>query len=161
MPYLNKVMLIGNVGRDPEIKVTPSGKKRVSFSLATSKRYRDANGEQKEQTDWHSVVGWGKTADIVEQLGVKKGTTLYVEGEVNYRSWDDQNGQKRYATDINMGTFQLLSSRGQQEPGRQAPSFANADAGRSRFAGKADGGQRRQNQAQQQQMPMDDDDLPF
>ncbi len=111
MPYLNKVMLIGNIGKDPETKVTPSGRKRVSFSLATSRRYRDANGETREQTDWHNIVGWGKIADIIEQLGVHKGMTLFVEGTLTYRSWDDQNGQKRYATDINMETFQLLTPR--------------------------------------------------
>lgn len=113
MPYLNKVMLIGNIGKDPETKVTPSGRKRVSFSLATSRRYRDANGETREQTDWHNIVGWGKIADIIEQLGVHKGMTLYVEGTLTYRSWDDQNGQKRYATDVNMDTFQLLTPRSQ------------------------------------------------
>ncbi len=113
MPYLNKVMLIGNIGKDPETKVTPSGRKRVSFSLATSRRFRDASGETREQTDWHNIVGWGKIADIIEQLGVHKGMTLYVEGTLTYRSWDDQNGQKRYATDINMDTFQLLTPRSQ------------------------------------------------
>lgn len=111
MPYLNKVMLIGNIGKDPETKVTPSGRKRVSFSLATSRRYRDASGETREQTDWHNIVGWGKIADIIEQLGVHKGMTLYVEGTLTYRSWDDPSGQKRYATDVNMETFQLLTPR--------------------------------------------------
>ncbi|MCK9182085.1 MAG: single-stranded DNA-binding protein [Fibrobacteraceae bacterium] len=122
MPYLNKVMLIGNIGKDPETKVTPSGKKRVSFSLATSRRYRDASGETKEQTDWHNIVGWGKIADIIEQLGVHKGMTLYVEGTLTYRSWDDQNGQKRYATDINMDTFQLLTPRS-QNAGSYTPNY--------------------------------------
>ena len=117
MPYLNKVMLIGNIGKDPETKVTPSGRKRVSFSLATSRRYRDANGETREQTDWHNIVGWGKIAEIIEQLGVHKGMTLFVEGSLTYRSWDDQNGQKRYATDINMETFQLLTPRNNQNGG--------------------------------------------
>ena len=71
MAYLNKVMLIGNIGKDPEVRVNPNGgRKRVSFSLATSRRYRDNNGEQKEQTDWHNIIGWGKIADIVEQLGI-------------------------------------------------------------------------------------------
>ena len=114
MAYLNKVMLIGNVGKDPETRVTPSGRKKVSFSLATSRRYRDANGETREMTDWHNIVGWGKIADIIESLGVHKGMCLYVEGTLTYRSWDDQaTGQKRYATDINMDTFQLLTPRGQ------------------------------------------------
>jgi len=110
MAYLNKVMLIGNIGKDPEIRMTATGRKKVSFSLATSKRYRDAAGEQKEITDWHNVVGWGKTADIFEQLNIRKGTSLFVEGTISYRSWDDQNtGQKRYITEINLDVFQLLS----------------------------------------------------
>ena len=128
MPYMNKVMLIGNVGKDPETRVTPSGRKRVTFSLATSKRYRDNNGETKEETQWHNVVGWGKLSDIVEQLGVKKGTTLYVEGEVQYRAWDDQAmGQKRYATDINMSTFQLLTPRHSTTKGTQAHARPNGN----------------------------------
>ena len=113
MPYLNKVQLIGNIGKDPEIRVSPqTGKKAVSFSLATSRRYRDANGEQKEQTDWHNIVGWGKVADIVEQLGIRKGTSLYVEGRLTNRSWTDQaSGQKRYVTEVALDTFQLLTPR--------------------------------------------------
>ena len=113
MAYLNKVMLIGNIGKEPEIRVNPtSGKKVVRFSLATSKRYRDNNGEQKEQTEWHNIIGWGKIADIVEQLGIRKGTSLYVEGELTTRSWTDQaSGQNRYSTEINMATFQLLTPR--------------------------------------------------
>lgn len=72
MPYLNKAMLIGNIGKDPEIKTTQGGRKRATFSLATFRKYRDANGETREQTDWHNVVAWGKTADIIEQLGFRK-----------------------------------------------------------------------------------------
>lgn len=126
-------MLIGNIGKDPEIRVNPtSGKKVVRFSLATSKRYRDNNNEQKEQTEWHNIIGWGKIADIVEQLGIRKGTSLYVEGELTNRSWTDQaSGQKRYATEINMSTFQLLTPRGQGNGthgngyGQQCNSFQN------------------------------------
>lgn len=111
MAYLNKVMLIGNIGKDPAIVTGANGRKRVSFSLATSRRYRDNNGEQKEETHWHNIVAWGKTVDIIEQLGVKKGTTLYVEGVLTNRSWTDQNGQQKYSTEVNMESFQLLSSR--------------------------------------------------
>lgn len=119
MPFLNKVMLIGNLGKDPEIRVSPStGSKNVSFSLATSRRYRDANGEQKEQTDWHNIVGWGKIADVVEQLGIHKGTSLYVEGRLTNRSWTDQtSGQKRYTTEVALDTFQILTPRGTQNGG--------------------------------------------
>ena len=132
MAFLNKVMLIGNIGKAPEIRVNQAtGKKVVKFSLATSKRYRDANGEQKELTEWHTVVGFGKLADIFEQLGVRKGMSLYVEGELTNRSWTDQtSGQKRYATEINMATFQLLTPRGTQNGGgygqqQQSPAYQN------------------------------------
>ena len=113
MPYLNKVQLIGNLGKDPEIRVNQaSGKKVVSFSLATSRRYRDNNGEQKEDTQWHNIVGWGKVADVVEQLGIRKGTSLYVEGRLANRSWTDQaSGQKRYVTEVALDTFQILTPR--------------------------------------------------
>ena len=114
MPFLNKVMLIGNLGKDPEIRVSQaSGKKVVSFSLATSRRYRDNNGEQKEDTQWHNIVGWGKVAEVCEQLGVRKGTSLYVEGRLTNRSWTDQvSGQKRYVTEVALDTFQILTPRG-------------------------------------------------
>jgi single-strand DNA-binding protein len=152
MAYLNKVMLIGNVGKDPQISMTPSGKKRVSFSLATSKRYRDQNGEQKEQTEWHNVVGWGKTAEIVEQLGICKGTSLYVEGELTNRSWTDNQGQKRSMTEVNLSTFQLLTPRTQgATQGQQGSVFGQSVAS-----------DYQQNMAQQQAYASgDDDDLPF
>ena len=132
MAYLNKVMLIGNIGKDPEVRVNPNGgRKRVSFSLATSRRYRDNNGEQKEQTDWHNIIGWGKIADIVEQLGIRKGMSLYVEGSLTNRSWTDQtSGQKRYVTEVALDTFQILTPRGAQNGGgygqqQQRPAFQN------------------------------------
>ena len=132
MPFLNKVMLIGNLGKDPEIRVNPqTGKKVVSFSLATSRRYRDNNGEQKEDTQWHNIVGWGKVADIFEQLGIRKGTSLYVEGRLTNRSWTDQaSGQKRYVTDVLLDSFQILTPRGTQNgngygQGQQRPAYQN------------------------------------
>ena len=134
MACLNKVMLIGNIGKDPEIRVNQaSGRKSVSFSLATSRRYRDNNGEQKEDTQWHNIFGWGKIADIVEQLGIRKGTSLYVEGRLTNRSWTDQaSGQKRYTTEIALDSFQLLTPRGTQNGNgygaqgqQQRPAYQN------------------------------------
>ena len=136
MAYLNKVQLIGNLGKDPEIRVSPqTGKKAVSFSLATSRRYRDNNGEQKEDTQWHNIVGWGKIADVVEQLGIHKGTSLYVEGRLTNRSWTDQtSGQKRYVTEVALDTFQVLTPRGNgqangggygQQAQQQRPAYQN------------------------------------
>ena len=115
MAYLNRATLIGNIGKDPEIKTLQNGRKFVSFSLATSKRYRDNNGEQKEETQWHNIVIWGKTAETFENIGIVKGTQLYIEGEITNRSWTDQaTGQKRYTTEINVSSFQILSSRNSQ-----------------------------------------------
>ena len=147
MPFLNKVMLIGNLGKDPEIRVNQTiGKKVVSFSLATSRRYRDNNGEQKEDTQWHIIVGWGKIAEIVEQLGIRKGMSLYVEGRLTNRSWTDQNGQKRYTTEVALDTFQLLTPRQAQNGGGYG----------------AQGQQRQSSQRQQQADDYEDDvDLPF
>ncbi|WP_290914833.1 single-stranded DNA-binding protein [Fibrobacter sp.] len=149
------MMLIGNIGKDPEIRMSQTGgRKRVAFSLATSRRYRDNNGEQKEQTDWHNIVGWGKIADIVEQLGIRKGMSLYVEGTLTNRSWTDQNGQKRYATEVNMDTFQLLGPRGQGgAPGAAPASSYNQQNSYSPA----------QNSAPAYDTPMDGDgdDLPF
>lgn len=149
MPYLNKVQLIGNIGKDPEIRVNQqTGRKVVSFSLATSRRYRDNNGEQKEETNWHNVVGFGKIADIFEQLGVSKGTTLYVEGRLTNRSWTDQNGQKRYVTEVALDTFQILTPRGN---------------GQANGNGYGQGQQRQAFQQTQQAQGYDDEDvdLPF
>lgn len=128
MAYLNKCMLIGNIGKDPEFRMSQTGgRKYVSFSLATTRRYRDNNGEQKEQTTWHNIIGWGKTADIMEQLGIRKGITLYVEGSVQNRTWTDQaSGQKRYVTEINMDSFQVLTPRNSQE---QPPNPYAVNAG--------------------------------
>lgn len=115
MAFLNRATLIGNIGKDPEIKTLQNGRKFVSFSLATSKRYRDNNGEQKEETQWHNIVIWGKTAETFENIGIVKGTQLYIEGEITNRSWTDPTtGQKRYTTEINASSFQILSSRNTQ-----------------------------------------------
>ena len=180
MAYLNKVLLIGNTGKDPEIAVTQTGRKRATFSLATTRRYRDSNGEQKEQTDWHNLVAWGKTADIIESLGVHKGMPLFIEGTLSYRSWNDQNGQKRYATDVVIETFQLLGNRqfNQQLP-QTAEQPAFQMAGQPVFPTGGEpvfptGGQppyvvstpatpsfQPQEQPQGQTPPPPDDDLPF
>jgi single-strand DNA-binding protein len=152
MAFLNKVMLIGNIGKDPDIKTLQNGRKFVSFSLATSKRYRDNNGEQKEQTDWHNIVGWGKVADIFEQLGVQKGTTLYVEGTLTNRSWTDQaTGQKRYSTEVNIENFQILSSRNTQG------TFGNGASNGNAYSAN----QKTQPQPAYNSSDEDDTDLPF
>ena len=125
---LNKVMLIGNVGRDPEVRYLDgqSGNAKVAtFTLATTERYRDRNGETRENTEWHNIVAWRNTADVVERF-VRKGTQLYIEGRIRTRSWDDQTGNKRYTTEILADNLQLLGKKtdnpGAQQGGYQAPA---------------------------------------
>ena len=171
MAYLNKVLLIGNTGKDPEFTVTQTGRKRATLSLATTRRYRDANGEQKEQTDWHNLVAWGKTADVIESLGVHKGMPLFVEGSLSYRSWNDQNGQKRYATDVVIETFQLLGSRqfntSNQQPAQtySQPSFQTDTQPSFQMPEQPPISSMLQTQGQTQvqtpPQPVEDDDLPF
>lgn len=111
MASLNKVLLIGNLGRDPEIRMTPGGQKVASFSIATTERYNDRNGQRQERTDWHNIVAWAKLADIIERFA-KKGTMLYIEGRIQTRSYDDAaTGQKKYRTDIVANQVQLLTPR--------------------------------------------------
>lgn len=126
MAYLNKVFLLGNLGRDPEIKATQNAKKFARLTLATTKRYRGADGETKEDTQWHSVTFWGKGAETIERLDIRKGAQLLVEGEVTYRKWDD-NGVTKYATDIIGNTFQLVGGMGANNNARRndTPNRAN------------------------------------
>ena len=120
---LNKVMLIGNVGKDPEVRYlennpqNPGNNAKVaSFPLATSERYRDRNGEVRENTEWHNIVAWRNSADICEKY-VHKGTQLFIEGRLRTRQWTDQTGNKRYTTEVVVDNLQLLGRRqdGQQE----------------------------------------------
>jgi len=122
MAYMNKVMLIGNVGRDPETKITTTGTKKVSFSLATSQKYKDAAGEYKEKTQWHNIVCWGKLGDLVEKM-VFKGSSLFIEGELSYRKWEDTNGVQKTITEINGNNFQILGAK-QNEQKRDQNQFS-------------------------------------
>jgi len=109
---VNKVILIGNLGRDPEVRSTPSGQPVATFTLATSRRWRDKSGQKQEQTEWHTVVVWGKQAEIAGQY-LTKGKQIYVEGRLQTRSWDDrQTGEKKYKTEVVCDNFQMLSARG-------------------------------------------------
>mgnify|MGYP001825130475 CR=1 FL=1 len=106
---LNKVMLIGNVGSDPEIRMTPSGSKIAKFSLATNRTYQDRTGQQQERTDWHRLTFFGRLSDIVEQW-VNKGDRLYVEGRIEYSQTQDDQGGTRYWTDVVVNEMVMLGS---------------------------------------------------
>lgn len=142
MAYLNEATLLGNLGKTPEVRLTPSGKKRIAFSLATSKRYRDNNGEQKELTYWHSCVAWGKVADTIEALNLQGGTALLVRGEITYNSYD-KDGKKVTRTEINVSNMQVLTPKAKAE--------GNGNATQAR----------RRKPATQPQAAEDDDDMPF
>ncbi|MDR0728649.1 MAG: single-stranded DNA-binding protein [Prevotellaceae bacterium] len=107
---LNKVMLIGNVGKDPEIRHLENGAAVVTLPIATTERYKDRNGDFKEQTEWHTVVFWRNLAEIVEKY-VHKGSQVFIEGRLRTRSWEDQSGQKRFITEIVADTMRLLGRR--------------------------------------------------
>src|SRR5271168_496445 len=108
---VNKVIFLGNVGKDPEIRSTPNGVIVANFTLATSDRFQDAQGNWQDRTEWHNLVTFKRTAEIVRDY-VKKGTKLYVEGKLQTRSWDDkESGQKRYKTEIVVFDLSLLSGR--------------------------------------------------
>lgn len=107
---LNKVMLIGNVGRDPEVRYLEGNVKVATFTLATSERFKDRSGELRENTEWHNIVAWRANADVAERF-IHKGTQIYVEGRLRTRSYQDQSGVKKYTTEIQADTIQLLGRR--------------------------------------------------
>ena len=129
MASVNKVILIGNLGKDPEFKYTPSGQPVATFSIATTERFADKSGQRQERTEWHNIVAWGKLAELVNQY-LKKGRSAYIEGRLTTRSWDDKDGNKKYKTEIVANTIQFLSAAGgaggsapDQEYSSSAPSF--------------------------------------
>lgn len=118
---LNKVMLIGNLGRDPEVRHLESGTVNATFTLATSERYRDrTTGETKEQTEWHNIVCWRQLAEFSENY-LKKGTQVFVEGKLRSRSYTDQNGNVRYVTEIVADSIQLLGRKSDNSAQTQQP----------------------------------------
>ena len=118
MASLNKVLLIGRLGQNPEKRVTPSGASVISISLATSERFKDKSGQFQERTEWHRLVFWNRLAENVEQY-CQKGSQLYVEGSLQTNDWQDKDGNKRYTTEIVVRNMQMLDSRGQGQMGQQ------------------------------------------
>ncbi len=110
---VNKVILVGNLGKDPEVKYTPSGVPVAKFSLATNERFKDKSGEWQDRTEWHNIVAWQRLAEIVGEY-VKKGSKIYIEGRLQTSSWEDkQSGEKKYRTEVVANDLVLLSGRGE------------------------------------------------
>ncbi len=153
---VNKVILIGNLGRDPEIKSFPSGDRIANFSVATSENWRDKqSGERKERTEWHNIVVRGDGLVRVVENYVKKGSKLYLEGQLHTRKWQDQNGNDRYTTEVVVGGFNgqltLLDSRG------------GGGGGGSDYESAGFGGAPREIQGERQNFTNNDldDEIPF
>ncbi len=114
---VNKVILIGRLGKDPEVRSTPSGTTVTRFSLATDERFTDRNGEKQDRTEWHNIVAWGKLGEICGQY-LRKGKLVYIDGSIHYDSWDDkETGQKKYKTEIRADNMKMLERRGDDEGG--------------------------------------------
>jgi single-strand DNA-binding protein len=144
MAGVNKVILIGNLGRDPEMKYTANGQAVTNFSLATSENWTDKSGEKVERTEWHRIVAWGKTGELCAQY-LSKGRTVYVEGRLQTRDWEDKEGHKRSTTEINAQTVQFLG--GPRGEGGGSGGGAKVESG----SGGGDSGS----------PPPSDDGIPF
>jgi single-strand DNA-binding protein len=134
---VNKVILVGNLGRDPEVRSTPAGQPVANFTLATNRKWKDKNGQRQEQTEWHQIVCFGRQAEVAGQY-LTKGKQIYVEGRLQTRSWDDkQTGEKRYRTEVICENFQMLSGRGggggDMEHGGAGPSYDDQGGGGGGF----------------------------
>jgi single-strand DNA-binding protein len=144
MASLNKVMLIGNLGKDPEVRYTASGQAVASFSLATSERYKNKqSGEWEEKTEWHNITLWGKQAEVAGEY-LSKGKTVYIEGRLQTRKWQDKSGNDRYTTEIVGERMQMLGGKG-DGGGRRGAETSSEPAGGGSY----------------EEPPFQDDDIPF
>ena len=170
---VNKVMLLGNVGKDPEMRATQGGMVIAQLTLATADRQKDQTGNWVDKTEWHNLVCFGRTAEIVRDY-VKKGTQLFIEGKIQTRSWDDkESGQKRYRTEILVNELSLLGGRGGGEGVERSQYTGGSQSGYSGGSqggyGKSGGGNNTSSFDQRNSAPQDDyanegitdDDIPF
>lgn len=128
MASINKVILIGNLGNDPEVRYTSGGAAVANFSLATSEKWKDKqSGNMEERTEWHRVVTWGRQAELCKEY-LAKGRTVYLEGRLQTRQWDDKDGNKRYTTEVVAQTIQFLDKRGNAEFSQNTAATASASS---------------------------------
>jgi len=158
MKSVNKVILIGNLGKDPEVKYTPQGTPVAKFSLATNERFKDKDGNWQDRTEWHNIVLWQRLAEIAGQY-LKKGSKVYIEGRLRTDSWDDkQSGQKKYMTQIVGNDIVLLSGRG-EGGGDSAGGSRGATAGGNSFDQSVP--EAEHTPAPAGSGPITDEDIPF
>ena len=141
MASVNKAILVGNLGADPELRYTASGTAVAGFNMATTERYKDKNGELQERTEWHSIVCWGRMGELANEY-LKKGRSVYIEGRIQTRNYEDKDGIKRYRTEIVAQQMQFLGGRAQSnKPSTPTETTSSAPS--------------------EPELPADDDDLPF
>jgi len=145
---VNKVILVGNLGKDPELRYTPSGAAVVTFSLATTERYKDREGNRQEKTEWHNIVAWRQLAEICGKF-LHKGKQVYIEGKIQTRSYEDRDGNKRYMTEVVADQMQMLGSRGDSQGGGYGAG--SNDGGQSYNQSNQNHNQKSQNDGQFQQ----------
>ena len=138
MAGLNKVILIGNLGRDPELRYTQGGQAVANFTLATTESITKRDGEREDRTEWHRIVAWGKLAEICGEY-LSKGKQIYLEGRIQTREWEDKEGNKRTTTEINAQTVQFIGGRG-GNTGDSAGDAAGGDPGSASGGGPSFGG---------------------
>jgi len=156
MASVNKVILVGRLGKDPEIRSTPSGTTVAKFTIATDDRFTDKSGEKQERTEWHNIVAWSKLAEICGQY-LRKGKLVYIEGSIRTDSWDDkESGQKRYRTEIIANQMQMLDRRGDDEGGGGGGYSGGGGGGYSSNRKSSGGGS-----SSSRPEPDDDDEVPF
>ena len=160
MASVNKVILIGNLGADPELRYTPNGNRPVcSLRIATTEVYKDKAGQKQEQTEWHRITVWGDQAENCNKY-LAKGRSVYVEGRLQTRSWDDKDGQKKYSTEVVAERVKFLGGAG--GPGGGGGSSPGGGGGKRWGAeGGAGGGGDEMGAGSDMGMPSSDDDIPF
>ncbi len=146
MAGVNKVILVGRLGRDPEVRHTKTGDPVCTFSIATSERWKDKNGEQQEKTEWHRIVAWRKLAEICGEY-LRKGKQVYIEGKLQTRDWEDKDGHKRYTTEVVANEMQMLDRRGEDSGNYNEDSSARGSSGGDPVSQATSGG--------------GDDEIPF
>ena len=152
---VNKVTLLGNLGKDPEVKFTPQGTPVAKFSLATNERYKDKDGNWQDRTEWHNIVVWQRLAEIAGEY-LKKGGKVYIEGRLQTRSWDDKTtNQKKYMTEVVASDLVLLGGRGEGAGGGESSTRGVSTGGNNNFD------QREPEPASATSSPITDEDIPF
>jgi single-strand DNA-binding protein len=159
MAGVNKAILVGNLGRDPELRYTGSGTAVANFTLATTERVKSGDGYE-ERTEWHRIVAWGRTAELCAQY-LNKGRSVYIEGRIQTREWEDKEGQKRKTTEIVANTVQFLGGRGQGDGGGGAGRDFGSSGGGQQGGGQQSGGQQSGGQRSGGSESGGSDDIPF